>query len=161
MRSTATYPAVALVLSLLAAACSTTGGASRAEPVPLLDIVEPQVHVDRGQRASADTSPPTTTAIPPAPQQTRTTPVFRTVVETVEVRVPEVRQAQAVRYIDETDWYVAAAPQPRCDETPFPINTAIGAGLGAIIGNQSGHSERGAWIGSGIGLLFDIGRWTQ
>ena len=161
MRSTATRTTLALALSLLATACSTTDGASRAQQVPLLDLTAPQVHIDRGQRASADTSPPTTSALPPAPQQTGPTPVFRTVVETVEVRVPQVRQAQSVRYVDEQGWYVATAPQPRYDETPFPINTALGAGLGAIIGNQSGHSERGAWIGSGVGLLLDIGRWTQ
>lgn len=37
----------------------------------------------------------------------------------------------------------------------FPINTAIGAGVGAIIGHQRGRRGRGALIGGGIGLLFD------
>ncbi|HLQ36358.1 MAG TPA: YMGG-like glycine zipper-containing protein [Planctomycetota bacterium] len=45
--------------------------------------------------------------------------------------------------------------------TDFPINTALGAGLGAIIGNQSHRSGRGAAIGAGIGLLFDLGRWVH
>lgn len=41
----------------------------------------------------------------------------------------------------------------------FPWNTAIGAGLGAVIGHQSGRRDRGAAIGAGIGLLFDLARW--
>ena len=40
----------------------------------------------------------------------------------------------------------------------FPVGTALGAGIGAIIGHQSGHRGRGAWIGSGVGYLFDFGR---
>ena len=40
----------------------------------------------------------------------------------------------------------------------FPINTALGAGIGAIIGNQSGRSGRGALIGGGVGLLLDLPR---
>lgn len=41
----------------------------------------------------------------------------------------------------------------------FPWNTAVGAGLGAVIGHQSGRRDRGAAIGAGIGLLFDLARW--
>jgi hypothetical protein len=41
----------------------------------------------------------------------------------------------------------------------FPWNTAVGAGLGAVIGHQSGHRSEGAWIGAGYGLLLDIARW--
>ena len=41
------------------------------------------------------------------------------------------------------------------------VNAAVGAGIGAIIGNQSGESGRGALIGTGVGLLFDIGRWVS
>lgn len=40
----------------------------------------------------------------------------------------------------------------------FPINTALGAGLGAIIGHQRGRRGRGALIGGGVGLLFDLAR---
>ena len=44
--------------------------------------------------------------------------------------------------------------------TTFPLHTALGAGLGAVIGHQSGHRGRGAWIGGGLGLLFDLNsRW--
>lgn len=41
----------------------------------------------------------------------------------------------------------------------FPINTAVGAGIGAIIGHQRGRRDRGALIGGGVGLLFDLNRW--
>lgn len=41
----------------------------------------------------------------------------------------------------------------------FPWNTALGAGLGAVIGHQSGHRDEGAAIGAGLGLLFDLTRW--
>ncbi len=51
---------------------------------------------------------------------------------------------------------------PYCEprHSTFPINTALGAGIGAIIGNQSGESECGAAIGAGIGFLLDVlPRW--
>ncbi|MDO8349425.1 MAG: hypothetical protein Q7T30_04255 [Planctomycetota bacterium] len=41
--------------------------------------------------------------------------------------------------------------------TTFPLHTALGAGIGAIVGHQSGHRGRGAWIGGGLGLLMDLG----
>lgn len=40
----------------------------------------------------------------------------------------------------------------------FPVNTVLGAGVGAIIGHQSHHRDRGAAIGAGIGLLLDLAR---
>ncbi len=58
------------------------------------------------------------------------------------------------------DGYYVRQPDCRYDDGPsFPINTAAGASLGAIIGNQSGHCDEGALIGAGIGLLFDFARW--
>jgi hypothetical protein len=45
----------------------------------------------------------------------------------------------------------------RCEST-FPIHTALGAGVGAIIGYQSHQAGQGAWIGAGIGLLLDLAR---
>ena len=41
----------------------------------------------------------------------------------------------------------------------FPWYTAAGATLGASIGHHSDHTSEGAWIGAGIGLLFDLPRW--
>lgn len=61
------------------------------------------------------------------------------------------------------DEYYVSQPDCRyddpCDGPRFPVNTAVGAGLGAIIGHQSGHRDEGAAIGAGIGLLFDLARW--
>jgi hypothetical protein len=37
----------------------------------------------------------------------------------------------------------------------FPWNTLLYGGLGAVIGHQSGHRDRGLAIGAGVGLLFD------
>lgn len=39
----------------------------------------------------------------------------------------------------------------------FPWHTATMAGVGAVIGHQSGHGRQGAWIGGLLGLLQDIG----
>ena len=44
-------------------------------------------------------------------------------------------------------------PQPY---SSFPLNTVVGAGVGAVIGHQSHHQSEGAWIGAGVGLLLDI-----
>lgn len=43
----------------------------------------------------------------------------------------------------------------------FPIHTAVGAGIGAVIGHQSGRRHRGAWIGGSVGLMMDLGRWWR
>lgn len=56
--------------------------------------------------------------------------------------------------------YYYGSYQRRSHHSTFPLNTALGAGVGAIIGHQSGHRGRGAWIGGGLGLLFDLNsRW--
>jgi hypothetical protein len=43
--------------------------------------------------------------------------------------------------------------------TPVAWNTALGAGLGAVIGHQDGKTWEGAAIGGGVGLLLDWMRW--
>jgi hypothetical protein len=55
-------------------------------------------------------------------------------------------------------WQYRQSPTTRRARSTFPWNTAVGAGLGAIIGHQSGRRDRGAAIGAGIGLLFDLWR---
>lgn len=46
-------------------------------------------------------------------------------------------------------------------QTPFPVNTVIGAGLGAMLGHHgSGHHYEGAWIGGALGFLGDLHRWS-
>ncbi|MEE8142827.1 MAG: hypothetical protein V3T77_06985 [Planctomycetota bacterium] len=42
----------------------------------------------------------------------------------------------------------------------FPLgNTLLYGTLGGILGHQSGHRDRGIWIGAGYGLLRDLLRW--
>ncbi len=41
----------------------------------------------------------------------------------------------------------------------IPWNTLAYGGIGAIIGHQSGHRDRGFAIGASIGLLQDLLRW--
>lgn len=85
---------------------------------------------------------------------------------------PKVRERVVERpvYVDRTvyaydgpyyrPYYYYGSYESRPTHTTFPLNTAIGAGLGAIIGHQSGHRTRGAWIGGGLGLLVDLSsRW--
>lgn len=89
-------------------------------------------------------------------------PVYRTVVEVIEVpvEVPVDSLPRAGVETDQYDDYLRgrASYQPR-RRSQFPINTLVGAGVGAIIGNQNGRSEQGALIGSGVGLLLDLSRW--
>lgn len=46
-----------------------------------------------------------------------------------------------------------------CRQTDFPVNTVVGAGIGAIVGHGSKNQGRDIAIGAGIGLLFDLPRW--
>jgi hypothetical protein len=46
-----------------------------------------------------------------------------------------------------------------CYETPFPVYTVFGAGVGALIGGNNHNAGGGAAIGAGVGLLLDLGRW--
>lgn len=46
-----------------------------------------------------------------------------------------------------------------CPPSTFPVNTLLGAGVGAIIGHQNGRRESGALIGGGVGMLLDLFRW--
>ena len=48
---------------------------------------------------------------------------------------------------------VYGAPASR---STFPVNTALGAGIGAAIGSGSGDCGEGAAIGAGVGLLIDL-----
>jgi len=55
-------------------------------------------------------------------------------------------------------WGVPYAPYYKRPRVRFPVNTAVGAGIGAIVGHQRGRRHRGALIGGSIGLLFDLQR---
>ncbi len=91
-------------------------------------------------------------------------PMFQTVERTVYVDRP-VRvydDCDSWRYqrsdygygYDDCDRY--GSYRSRSYHSTFPINTVVGAGVGAIIGHQSHHRGRGAAIGAGIGLLLDL-----
>jgi len=146
-------------------------------PAPSPDVrpvvEEVRVRTDAVERGAAQPTTPEQAPQPePQPNPARPSgtayqesryegPRYRTVVETVEVPVERYVPVAAQPGYDRYDAYVDGYRSGRRQPNPFPINTAIGAGVGAIIGHQSGHRGRGAWIGSGVGLLFDIGRWTN
>ena len=69
---------------------------------------------------------------------------------------PEVRYVERSVYVDRPYSY---GPYEYRRRSTFPWGTAYGAGIGAIIGHQSHRTNRGAWIGGGIGLLFDLAHW--
>lgn len=155
---------IALLLPWLLTACAAPGHLELAPQVPPMERAAPRADLDRdaGQRAAADRSPSRPMAEMPSMSETtmsETTVAFRSVVEVVEVPQPvaaDPGDGQA-RYYHE-DW------QPERDRYQprrrgwFPVGTVVGAGVGAVIGNQSGRRGRGAWIGGGLGLLFDINR---
>jgi hypothetical protein len=82
-------------------------------------------------------------------------PLYQTVERTVYVEQP-------VRYYGGYDsynsWgepvYAQRYYRPYRQYSGFPINTAVGAGIGALVSRH--HRGRGAAIGAGIGLLFDL-----
>ncbi|MCK5944781.1 MAG: glycine zipper family protein [Planctomycetes bacterium] len=162
-----------LLLALSLAACAAPKVLPRQSLAP---AVAPPSHafVDRDRvrvEAAERSTPVPSTPAPSMPEHNAARPgprpeppVYRTVVETVEVeRVVEV---EAPRWRDyggyDYDVYLdGRRSYRRRGTTPFPVNTAIGAGVGAIIGHQRGRRGRGALIGSGIGLLLDLDRWSR
>lgn len=150
---------------LLLGACAAPAHLPRAPlaPPPSGDRVE----VVMPERSLSESAParPAAEATPAEPAL-RTRVLHRTVIETVEVPV----EVQASRTEDDDayreqfvyDDYLRDRPRGyRRTTTPFPVSTVIGAGVGAVIGHQRGHRGRGALIGSGIGLLFDLHRWSR
>jgi len=94
---------------------------------------------------------------PPPPVEV----VERVVERPVYVRDPDqgYRAYHAAPYYGYYDGYYDGYGRydRRYSHNTFPLHTALGAGIGAVIGHQSGHRGRGAWIGSGLGLLIDLG----
>ena len=175
------------------AACSAPQTSSRAPLVAPLDVAQVVVDDERNTPASADRSPPEPfrgafpPELPPSADPSvsepsgdeaspaRPAPIYRSVVETVEVPVyaespgrveRDVRTDPGVEGVDYYG-YVDGYRDPawrrygRRRPTPFPVNTAIGAGIGAIVGHQRGRRGRGALVGAGVGLLFDLHRWVR
>jgi Glycine-zipper domain len=150
------------LLPFLLIACAAPRHLELAPQVPPMTASTPPADLERdaGQRAAADRSP--SRPMTEMPTMNETTVAFRSVVEVVEVPQPVAAdpgdQPQARYYYD--NW------QPEGDRYRyrerragwFPVGTVVGAGVGAVIGNQSGRRGRGAWIGGGLGLLFDLNR---
>lgn len=160
-------PRMLLLWLPIVAACAAPRTLERAAMVPPLQYEHPQADLtrDAGMRADADRS--LSLPSPPAPTESGdSTPVaFRSVVQIVEVPVANDPNS----YGDGSYGNYASYTQPVTRTSAwrsrrggwFPVGTAVGAGIGAVIGNQSGHRGRGAFIGSNVGLLFDMARWFR
>lgn len=147
------------------AGCAAPKPLPRVPQVPPVAAAVPVAVIEPALRAAADRSPPSPRAPTPAflPVQE---PVYRTVTRVVEVPVaapeppaPEVRY-EYVGYPDAVDrGYRYHRPR----DTWFPVNTVVGAGIGAVIGNQRSRRwrDRGALIGASYGLLFDLPHWLR
>lgn len=156
-----------LTLSLFAA-CSTPPTVARVPQVPPLAIDVPQADLtrDAGMRAAADRRP----AMPMAEEQMPAangggTVAYRTFTQTVEVPVEvpverEVPVPGAPVYVDHRgyrDWYDYDRARRR--GAWFPVNTVIGASIGAAVGRNHKQRVRGAVVGAHAGLLLDLARW--
>ncbi|MCB9890610.1 MAG: hypothetical protein H6832_08680 [Planctomycetes bacterium] len=75
----------------------------------------------------------------------------------------EAARTSSVRYYGsgyyDSGYYDSRYYGPRRYRNPVPWNTLFYGGLGAIIGHQYGHRDRGLAIGAGFGLLQDALRW--
>lgn len=153
------------VLSLMLAACASSQYAERQSPVPpgqgarsqTLPIQQQQLlrtgpADSEATRQWLDQEIERNRYVPPPP------PPPPVVTQRVVVR-REYVPVRRYHYHDEVwdDGYYVRSPQ--ASSPTFPWHTAVGAGLGAVIGHQYGHRSRGAWIGAGTGLLFDLHRW--
>ena len=119
----------------------------------------PRLLVEAAERAAPDVVA-ATPRTPPTGSAARPSPVYRTFVEYVDV--PDERAVAAWSERDTYESYLQRAPRARRPRpSPFPINAAVGAGVGAVIGHQRGRRDEGALWGAGIGLLFDFARWSR
>ncbi|MFT4515572.1 MAG: hypothetical protein ACI89X_003262 [Planctomycetota bacterium] len=163
-----------LMVAMTALACAAPPTFTRAPLVPLLPVDAPAVDAGReaadAGRADRDQSASAPGIAQPHYYAAPAAPTYRTLIETVEVEVPvevQVPAQPSVVYVDSGRGYSTyddylynrRVYRARRRGTRFPVNTVVGAGVGAIIGHQRGRRDRGALIGGGIGLLFDWNRW--
>jgi hypothetical protein len=169
---TLTFPFFVVTL----AACSSPPAPPLVPQVPALQREEPRAVVPEWRRAESDRSPAESPRGTAFEEPRIGEPVYRTVVHTVEVptyvEVPSEPRTQW-RAVDHGGvWaepygsygyhgYYEPYGYRRARRSTFPVNTLLGAGLGAVIGHQSGRRDRGALIGGGLGLLFDLPRWLR
>jgi hypothetical protein len=168
------------LVALMAASCTSPQPLPRARLAPPPQERAPVVFAEQVEaeaaRSNRDRSPP----LPHASRRAMAgdpagdeLPAYRTVTEFVEVPVEDLSIAYSERAPDSSaeipavrystyDDYLSYRRNGRLRQpNRFPVNTAIGAGIGAIIGHRRGGRGRGALIGGGIGLLFDLGRWSR
>jgi hypothetical protein len=156
-------------LSLLVfAGCAAAPTVGRAPQVPPLAIDVPKADLSRdaAQRADGDRRPSMAFADEQTPPPSGTV-AYRTFTQTVEVPVEVVVEREVA--VPGEPYYVGTRGYRDWDEydrarrrgTWFPVNTVVGAGVGAIIGHQRGHRGRGALIGAHAGLLLDVARWWR
>ncbi len=156
---------LALLLASFAAGCAAPRTHERTGPVPLLQQELPKADLSRdaGARADADRSPSLPSLPGPAMPGDGEPVSFRSVVQVVEVPAA----ADSGSSYDGSQGSYYSSPQQVATTSAFrsrrggwfPIGTAMGAGIGAVIGNQRGNAGRGAFIGSNVGLAFDFARW--
>lgn len=169
-----------LLAGLSLCACQAPGPSSRQALAPAAGASvaplagRPTAPVESVERAAPlDTAPlnaarqtPRASTAPTANIARPTAPLRRAVVAEAEPVAQEPRgpyegpRGYALEPVD-YDRYLDQRFERSRRPTAFPINTAVGAGIGAVIGNQRGRSRQGAWIGAGVGLLFDLGRWAR
>jgi hypothetical protein len=173
MRTTWMLAAVACT-----AACSTSYLERGAVPVPLtVHAPTPDLKPEQRTLADSDQTPPSpeTAAaeagrVAPPASQTSTSYTIVRVDRPVYFERPT-EQAPSGAGGQRNEWPAYGDPgyQPRPQygyapphhRSSFPVHTAIGAGVGAIIGHQSGHRDEGAAVGGAIGLLLDLGSWHR
>jgi len=158
------------ITACLLGACAAPKPVPRAALVPMYDLPPPPKVVARPDAPVVVPTVPVTQPAIPAPAVPT---IYRTVVEVVEVPVEVEIPVEGTReslpqrqswperrgytnYDDYLRYRTSYRPYRR---NRFPINTAVGAGIGAIIGHQHGRRDRGALIGGSWGLLMDLSRW--
>ncbi len=174
-----------LMVAMAAVACAAPPTQSRAPLVPLLPVDAPAENpaqqaaeagrADRDQSAAApggvDQGFESDLGFESGYESGSARPTYRTLIETVEVEVPvevRVQSPPSVVYVNSGRGYSTyddylynrRVNRARRRGSRFPVNTVVGAGVGAIIGHQSGRRDRGALIGGGVGLLLDWNRWA-
>ena len=127
----------------------------RQTPAPRL----PAPHADRYRARAQDPTPPAATDEAATNRFLDTEIERRRTVQAVPEPTYVVERVYEPVYVDRVEYRDVGSWEYRQYRSRFPWNTAVGAGLGAIIGHQSGRRDRGAAIGAGVGLLFDIARW--
>lgn len=140
------------------AGCAAAPTVGRVPQVPPLAIEAPRVHAEPVARAAAERPSRPPVVVDDLAAAPRADIVHRTFTRIVEVPVEVERvayEAEPAPVVHQSYDYERRARRGGW----FPVNTLVGAGVGAAIGRHNGRTARGAWIGAHTGLLFDLARW--